>query len=214
MFKNTFSLNNVLYAFFVILLLLIANNIFKPFKPTYTVTKVIDGDTIVISDNRHIRYIGIDSPEGGECFAARATIINNELVLNKKVTLETDNNDLDQFGRTLAYVYINGTMVNEYLLQQGTGTYFADYLNTKHQSKLIKAAEFAHTNKVGLWNACATEYIEGCIIKGNLDPNDKRFYHLPNFRHYNQVVMNLEKGDRWFCTEKEAIKAGFKRARE
>jgi len=54
----------------------------------------------------------------------------------------------------------------------------------------------------------------GCVIKGNLDRNDVRYYHLPEFRHYDQVEMNFEHGDRWFCSEEEAIKAGFTRARE
>ena len=47
-----------------------------------------------------------------------------------------------------------------------------------------------------------------------VDKNDKRWSHLPYFRHYDQVEVNLDHGDRWFCTEKEAIEAGFERARE
>ena len=64
---------------------------------------------------------------------------------------------------------------------------------------------------MGLWAECWKE--SDCAIKGNVDRNDKRWYHLPEFRHYDQTEMNLDHGDRWFCTEEQAIKAGFERAR-
>jgi micrococcal nuclease len=134
--------------------------------------------------------------------------------LNKKVRLQTDANELDQFGRTLAYVFVEQRLINKELLARGAGKYFEDYLNHKYQSELIAAAKAAHSQKLGLWSECAEDKTDGCLVKGNLDPNDRRFYHLPHFRHYSQIVMNLDKGDRWFCSEQEAIAAGFKRARE
>ena len=61
----------------------------------------------------------------------------------------------------------------------------------------------------GLWQECGP-----CLIKGNVDRLDKRWYHLPGFRHYESTEVNLEHGDRWFCSEGEAQEAGFERARE
>ncbi len=182
------------------------------------VTRVIDGDTIELSDDRIIRYIGIDSPELAteECFSQEAKKLNQDLVLNQKVRVELDTNQMDRFGRYLAYVYAKDAkkevFVNQYLLEQGAGEFFLDTVNLKYQSELVKAAEKGYSEKKGKWSACALDQ-QGCIIKANLDKLDKRWYHLPGFRHYDQVKINLEKGDRWFCTEEEAIKAGFEKAR-
>lgn len=192
----------------------------QPAPPLPTVVKIRDGDTVVLSDKRVIRYIGVDTPEKGECYSTESAELNKKLVLNKQVRLETDVNEIDNFGRTLAYVYLpkeGGTpsvMVNTLLLEKGAGTFFLDTINIMYQSEMVRAANNAHTKKEGLWSMCAVSPQTGCVVKGNVDMNDKRFYHLPTFRHYSQVVMNLEKGDRWFCSEKDAISAGFHRARE
>jgi micrococcal nuclease len=185
---------------------------FRP--PALTVTKVIDGDTIELSDGRTIRYIGVDTPEmEDECFAKEAKEINENLVFKKTIKVATDKNEMDQFGRTLAYVYVDGLFVNQDLLSKGAGKYFLDNLNTKYSPILVKASEESYNNKSGLWRKCAPDS-DGCSIKGNIDRLDHRWYHLPNFRHYSTAIVNLEHGDQWFCTETEAQKAGFEKARE
>ncbi len=173
------------------------------------VIRIIDGDTVVLSDKRHVRLIGIDTPEIGNCFAFEATKLTSDLLLNKDIILETDTDNLDQFGRTLGYVFVNNTLVNKKLLEMGTGEYFQDNQNTKYQKEFIAAAALAHDQNIGMWKTCGP-----CDIKGNYDIHGKRYYHLPTFRHYNQVVVNLDKGDRWLCGEDYAIKAGYTRARE
>lgn len=182
------------------------------------VTEVTDGDTIKLVDNRRIRYLNIDAPEKDECYALKAKEINEKLVLNKKVRLELDKNEMDRFGRTLAYVYVakNGQemMINQSLLEKGAAIYQLDTVNLKHAEILTTTANQAHDQKKGLWQECASNPKEGCLIKGNYDDQGHRWYHLPHFRHYSQVIINLEDGDQWFCTEEEAIKTGFKKARE
>jgi len=180
------------------------------------VIKVTDGDTIKLSDGRTIRYIGVDTPEVEEndCFSKEAKEINEKLVLGKTVKIETDLNEIDQFGRTLAYVFVGNILVNQKLLEDGTGKFYMDNLNTKYTNTLVKASQEGYKSKKGIWSSCADNSKTGCVIKGNLDKNDKRYYHLPSFRHYPTVVVNLVKGDQWFCSEKEAQKAGFERARE
>ncbi|MCJ7792928.1 MAG: thermonuclease family protein [Candidatus Marinimicrobia bacterium] len=183
------------------------------FSPALVVSEVTDGDTIKLNDGRRVRYIGIDAPEEETCFAEEATEINQELVLGKEVRLERDLNEMDQFGRYLAYVYVvegdEEFFVNQTLLTEGAGEFFLDTINLKYQEALVQAAEEAHEKKKGLWQVCGP-----CLIKGNVDRLDKRWYHLPSFRHYDQVVVNLGHGDQWFCSEEEAQEAGFERARE
>lgn len=172
---------------------------------------VIDGDTVILADNTHIRLIGVNTPEKGECYYNQATALTKSLLFTKSVTLEKDLNPFDRYGRTLAYVYLksNPVSVNEKLLQEGAGFFFLDTINIKYQKRLIEAAETARLKPVGLWKTCGP-----CIIKGNYDIRGHRYYHLPSFRHYSQVVMNFPKGDRWFCSEAAAVTAGFTRAGE
>lgn len=181
-----------------------------PSGTSLRVVRVIDGDTIVISDGRHIRFTDIDTPEEDECYTSEATALTEKLLLNKRITLQTDVNGMDRFGRTLAYVYLSdGTFANKYLLEHGAGMFFYDNANLTHTKELIDAAEQARMKRVGLWNTCGP-----CTIKGNYDTSGRRWYHLPQFRHYPQVIVNLDHADRWFCTEADAIKAGFTRAQE
>jgi len=50
-----------------------------PSGTSLRVTRIIDGDTIVVSDGRHVRLTGIDTPEKDECYASRATAITETL---------------------------------------------------------------------------------------------------------------------------------------
>jgi len=218
--KKVRSWSKLLPAITIALLLTGILGWWKASPTTYFVTQVTDGDTIKLNNGEIIRYIGIDAPElekgenEAQCFAQQAKEINERLVKNKKIRIETDKNEMDRFGRTLAYVYQDDIFINQQLLEQGAGKFYLDTINNKYQSTLIAAANQAHEGKVGLWRDCAPDPEAGCLIKGNLDRLDHRWYHLPEFRHYSQVVVSLGKSDQWFCTEEEAQGAGFEKARE
>jgi cold shock CspA family protein len=52
-----------------------------------------------------------------------------------------------------------------------------------------------------------------CVIKGNISVNtDKKWYHVPGMEDYESTVISPEKGERWFCSESEAIENGWQRA--
>jgi hypothetical protein len=53
---------------------------------------------------------------------------------------------------------------------------------------------------------------KGCPIKGNVTANG-RIYHLPWSPWYGRIHMDQAKGKRWFCSEDEAIAAGWRAAR-
>jgi len=53
-----------------------------------------------------------------------------------------------------------------------------------------------------------------CVIKGNISFNGgRRIYHLPGQADYDRTIIRPEYGERWFCSEQEALNAGWKRAR-
>lgn len=80
--------------------------------PLPRVTEVVDGDTIKLSNGKTVRYIGVDTPEKGDCFYEQAKKINQDLVLDRQVEIKTDQNNMDRFGRTLAYVWLDDMLVN------------------------------------------------------------------------------------------------------
>ncbi|MCL2714261.1 MAG: thermonuclease family protein [Alphaproteobacteria bacterium] len=51
-----------------------------------------------------------------------------------------------------------------------------------------------------------------CTIKGNVNRNGERIYHLPGTSAYARTHMNKGLGERWFCSEDEARAAGWRKA--
>lgn len=52
-----------------------------------------------------------------------------------------------------------------------------------------------------------------CVIKGNISvATSKKLYHIPGMRNYQSTIINLAKGERWFCTEAEALSNGWTKA--
>jgi hypothetical protein len=56
--------------------------------------------------------------------------------------------------------------------------------------------------------------LTSCDIKGNVSRSaSERIYHLPGQRYYDATRIDLLRGERWFCSEDEAIAAGWRRAK-
>ncbi|ANT54355.1 MULTISPECIES: hypothetical protein [Mesorhizobium] len=53
-----------------------------------------------------------------------------------------------------------------------------------------------------------------CDIKGNISVNTgERIYHIPGQEHYWETKISPRYGERWFCSEAEAVAAGWRKAR-
>mgnify|MGYP000639802180 CR=1 FL=1 len=59
----------------------------------FTVTNVVDGDTLDLNNGDRIRFSGINTPETGECYYQEAKDFLSSLVLNKNVFIEKDKSD-------------------------------------------------------------------------------------------------------------------------
>ena len=59
------------------------------------------------------------------------------------------------------------------------------------------------------WTAAEPQAPHGCAIKGNVTRNG-RIYHMPWSPWYAQIRIEPDKGKRWFCTEAEALAAGWR----
>jgi len=121
-----------------------------------TVSKVFDGDSVVLSDGREIRYIGIDAPETGgnrpaEYGGKAAADLNERLVEEKSVRLEFDVETKDHYGRTLAYVYVGDTMINREIVLAGAAPAVPYPPNLRHGEELSAAMDEARRARRGLW---------------------------------------------------------------
>ena len=76
------------------------------------------------------------------------------------------------------------------------------------------SASGASTSADGCPTGCTTPP-PGCVIKGNINiRTGKKIYHVPGGEHYNDVTIETEAGERWFCTEDEAEENGWRRAKK
>ncbi len=139
------------------------------------VTRVIDGDTVVIEGGRRVRYIGIDTPEDTsvrECFGEEATRRNSELVEGRLVELERDVSETDRFGRLLRYVWVDGEMVNEVLVAEGLASVSTFPPDVKYQESFLELQELARSSGLGLWSACTEDQSIPTIARGSgCDPS-------------------------------------------
>jgi len=132
-------------------------------KPLFLlVTKVIDGDTIELTDGTRVRYIGIDTPETKdprkpvEYFGKEASEMNRKLVEGKEVRLEYDVEKIQTKGkgrdRTLAYVYLgDGTFVNAWLVKYGFAKVMTVKPNVKYKDLFLELERSARENQLGRW---------------------------------------------------------------
>ncbi len=137
----------------------------------YKVERVVDGDTLKLSDSERVRLIGIDTPESKDNaklrkdskrtgqnakeiieMGKRAADFTRKLVDGKEVKLEFDVSQRDKYGRLLAYVYlIDGTFVNAEIIKQGFAQVMTIPPNVKYQDLFLKLQKEARENKRGLW---------------------------------------------------------------
>ena len=128
--------------------------------PSDAVAEVVDGDTIVLADGRHVRLVQIDAPEvpEGECYGAEAKhALESILPRGAAVRVVADPalDSTDRFGRTLAYAVTGGLNVNVELVRRGAAApYFFRGDRGRYANALVFAATQAQDDRRGLWGAC------------------------------------------------------------
>lgn len=180
--------------------------------PRETVTEVIDGDTFVISNKQTIRLFVNDAPELKYCYGLESKEALEKKILGKKVILK--NPRIDYYKRVQAYVYLDGEFINEYMSKNG---YSADHGFGSSESDIIVAAgNFAKENKIGIFSEkCSPTKPtkKGCDIKAQISYHTgEHLYLVPGCHNYTQAVVERFRGEEYFCSEKEARDAGFKKS--
>ncbi len=132
-----------------------------------TVTRIVDGDTVVATiDNKQekIRIIGINTPESVdprrpvECFGKEATKQATKLLLNKRITLE-DYHERDKHGRILGYISLpDNTDFGAHMIESGYAYSFKSYAHDRRAS-YNTLEKTARSQQQGLWapDACLND---------------------------------------------------------
>jgi micrococcal nuclease len=131
---------------------------------TVTVNRVIDGDTIILSDGRTIRYLDIDTPETKKpntpimCFGSEAAEYNKLLVEGKKIVIMPDKEKTDQYGRELRFVFLLGKdiekieqSVNADLVIKGFARSRSYTPNTTYEKQFNDLNYKAQKENIGVW---------------------------------------------------------------
>lgn len=115
------------------------------------VVGIADGDTITVltaaKETVKVRLHGIDAPESGQPFGARAKQELSSLVYGKTVAVEIV--DKDRYGRTVGRVKVGALLVNVEMVRRGFAWWFRDY--AKNDADLEAAEASARGARRGLW---------------------------------------------------------------
>jgi endonuclease YncB( thermonuclease family) len=154
-----------------------------PSSHAETILKITDGDTIRINTGEDVRLLQIDTPEpmSSECYASESTAALTKLIFGKTIRLESDSvsANIDQYKRLLRYVFVGKTNINLKMVEIGAAApYFYNGEKGKYSAQLLKAAQKARAQKIGLWGKCPGSKLDptrslstGTSLKPNATPS-------------------------------------------
>jgi micrococcal nuclease len=196
--------------YMVMLLLTLSSNAWAQL-----VTRVVDGDTIVVAGVGTVRLIGVDTPEivdpraPVQFFGKEASEFTRRMAERKVVRLEFDAQRTDKYRRTLSYVYLpDGTFLNAEIVKQGFGHAYVEY-PFKYLDQFRTYEREAREGWRGLWadpplaaaqKAASTEPARVWVNTAS------KVYHCPGTKYYG----NTSRGT--YMTEAEAQEKGYRPA--
>lgn len=200
------------------------------------VLDVVDGDTIKVKvdgKSESVRFLLVDTPESVhpnkpvQPFSKEASKHTENMLRGSNIELELGIGERDKYRRLLAYVYADGKSVQESLLEKGLARVaYVFEPNTKYVDDYEKIQKQAQKEGIGIWSlenysqedGYIPEEVEDpieetadskCTIKGNINSSGEKIYHVESGRYYK-----ITKPEEWFCSEQEAIDAGFRKSQQ
>ena len=189
--------------------------------PAIADTRVVDGDTLEHNGTVY-RLNGIDAPEHDQtCGAWRCGPAATQALVDmvKGHDIQCDAISKDGYGRVIATCYANGADIGGSLVDKGLAWAFV-----KYSDAYVVEENSARAQGLGIWAGVFTAPWDlrakrwqqaqatapaGCPIKGNIS-NRGRIYHTPWSPWYERTGINTKAGERWFCSEAEALEAGWR----
>jgi endonuclease YncB( thermonuclease family) len=188
--------------------------------------RIVDGDTVEVNGTT-VRLSGIDAPEAGQRCALPSgktwpcgEMAMERLVMLSEGGISCSGTTTDLYGRLLgACTSSDGRNVNEVMVAEGLAwafrKYSSDYAAAEESAKAARsgvwqaATQTPWDYRADKWNTATQTAPKGCPIKGNISDNG-HIYHTPWSPWYARTKVIASKGERWFCTEREALDAGWR----
>ncbi len=163
---------------------------------------VYDGDTVLLTDKRKIRIIGIDTPETlhhkqkGQAYGAKAREALREKLKqnNYKIKLLYGGEKKDKYSRVLAHIFLNdGTNISSWLLQQGYAKTLAIPPNVEFAECYKNVEKTAQQKSLNIWKLKRNRL----YTTDSISPKTKGYIRLngvvKNHKIYkNSLVLILE----------------------
>jgi endonuclease YncB( thermonuclease family) len=200
------------------------------------VVQVTDGDTFLLRTATGaeiwVRVAEIDAPEGDQPFGDQSRRALAALIAGRMVQVAVK--ELDAYGRTVGRPFTADRDICAQMVADGAAWAYRRYLT---DATLLDAEAQARLYQRGLWGA-STEPVPPwewrhrlpqrssefagqptrnaadatCDIKGNISSAGERIYHVRGQRYYTATKIDAARGERWFCSESDARKAGWRRS--
>ncbi|MFA7285386.1 MAG: thermonuclease family protein [Candidatus Paceibacterota bacterium] len=167
------------------------------------------------------------------------SLLSNKSV---KLESDSSQGDRDKYSRLLRYIFLeDGTNFGLKMIQTGYAYEYTYDSKYKYQTEYKNAQKQAEDTKAGLWGdkcngvtvapivvapvastttqtqstpvtSTETNQNNSCIIKGNINSKKEYIYHVPGCGSYNATIIDESKGEKWFCSEEDALDSGWRKA--
>ncbi|MBS6686406.1 thermonuclease family protein [Thomasclavelia spiroformis] len=153
----------------IIIVSILGFNFYQEYKPAsssgrfeVTLDKCVDGDTAwfdIDGKRTKVRFLYIDTPESTnqiEPYGKEASDYTKEQLSNAntiELELNSDGDSEDKYGRLLAWVFVDGELLQEKLAREGLVEKFYDYgYSYKYKKEIISADRYAKNSHLGIYS--------------------------------------------------------------
>ena len=151
-----------------------------------------------------------------------------------------EGSSLDVYGRVLATCWVATENINRWLVHEGLALAYVKYSRefveeekaardarrgmwagafiapwdwrTRTPVSILLGRPPPGASPQALFSPQESPPDPACPIKGNVNRNGERIFHIPGQRDYARVTMKST-AKRWFCSEDEALAAGWRKAK-
>ena len=167
----------IIFSIFLLVILYFVSSYFFNQDMDVSFSKCIDGDTawfMVQGEKKKVRLIAIDAPEmghdgkEGEAFSREASEYTCSLLKRAEhISLQFDSYSdyTDQYGRILAWVFVDGHNLNQLLVANGYAMVRYVYHDYLYVDDLCEAQKNAYMNELGIWKNSGDLYAHNYCYK-------------------------------------------------
>ncbi|MBF0284520.1 MAG: thermonuclease family protein [Magnetococcales bacterium] len=154
------------------------------------VERIIDGDTFTLPQGKKVRVLGIDCPEVAKSGKPAEPLGNDAkkramgLLKGRSVTLSSDQDKIDDFKRSLAYVATeDGKDLGEILLSEGLAMVYVRPPNLSRAQRYLEIEDQARNNQLGIWSTKGGRRVAA----------DRAVDHMDGYRVIHGQVTEVER---------------------